>query len=257
MSSVTAIYKNLQRKSKRVVKRLLSPFGLDLSQQSIVEKYLKGCGIEIGALHNPLKVPPSLNVRYVDRMAKADLQKHYPELASHNLVEVDIIDDGERLEQIKDGSQDFVIAHQFLEHCQDPIGAIQNMLRVLKPKGILYLSVPDKRYCFDQHRPVTPIDHLLRDYREGPAWSRAQHFHEWAVFVNLGYTNEKDSHGDPRVEEQHDRLMAMDYSIHYHVWTPLEILELMVTLKKTLNWNFEVELFYLEDGNIILILRKP
>jgi hypothetical protein len=50
--------------------------------------------------------------------------------------------------------------------------------------------------------------------------------------------------------------MAMDYSIHYHVWTPLEILELMVTLKKTLNWNFEVEFFYLEDGNILLILRK-
>ena len=34
------------------------------------------------------------------------------------------------------------------------------------PGSILYLAVPDKRYTFDADRPVTPTDHVLRDYQE-------------------------------------------------------------------------------------------
>jgi hypothetical protein len=48
-----------------------------------------------------------------------------------------------------------------------PTVALGNMIRVLRPGGVLYLAVPDKRYTFDADRPVTPTDHLLRDHREG------------------------------------------------------------------------------------------
>ncbi|MEO7425559.1 MAG: hypothetical protein ABI036_10260 [Fibrobacteria bacterium] len=34
-----------------------------------------GRGIEIGALHEPMPVPPESRVRYVDRMSAADLRK--------------------------------------------------------------------------------------------------------------------------------------------------------------------------------------
>ena len=63
--------------------------------------------------------------------------------------------------------QDFVIANQVLEHFQNPLLALQNMLRVLKPGGVLYLSLPDKRFSFDVDRPVTTVEHVLRDYRRG------------------------------------------------------------------------------------------
>src|SRR6266852_1252099 len=111
-----------------------------LSRELIAETYLKGNGIEIGALHNPLQVPPWARVKYVDRLPIVQLREQYPELNDKELVEVDILDDGERLTKISDASQDFVIANHFVEHSQDPIGAVLNMLRVLKPGGRLYLA---------------------------------------------------------------------------------------------------------------------
>ena len=138
----------------------------DLRRQ-IAWRYLSGNGIEIGALHSPLIVPPNAQVLYVDRMTVADLRNIYPELAAYNLVDVDIIDDGETLSSIADNSYDFVIANHMIEHCQNPIGTIEQHLRVLKSNGILYMAVPDKRYTFDRDRHVTFLEHLLQDYTEG------------------------------------------------------------------------------------------
>jgi ubiquinone/menaquinone biosynthesis C-methylase UbiE len=69
-----------------------------------------------------------------------ELRTHYAELAEYELVAPDVIDDGERLAAFGDESQDFVIANHFIEHCEDPIEAVTNALRVLKPGGILYLE---------------------------------------------------------------------------------------------------------------------
>ncbi|PSB29654.1 methyltransferase type 11 [Stenomitos frigidus ULC18] len=237
---------------------------LSLAAQSVLSDrrnlaayyYIKGNGIEIGALHNPLTVSSKANVRYVDRMSVADLKTHYPELSELPLVKVDILDDGEDLTRIPSASQDFVIANHFIEHCQNPIKTIQSMLRVLKPEGILYLGIPDKRYNFDVHRPLTDIGHLLQDYNEGPEWSKKQHFLEWAKFPTLGYTCDSDGKNDPRIEAEANRFMEQDYSIHYHVWTQTEILELLVTLQKTLHLAFEVEFFLKNKDEMVLVLRK-
>lgn len=219
-----------------------------LSRELIAETYLRGEGIEIGALHNPLKVPASANIKYVDRLAIAQLREQYPELNDKKLVEVDILDDGERLSTIPDSSQDFVIANHFVEHCQDPIGAVLAMLRVLKPGGILYLAIPDKRCCFDADRPVTPVDHLIRDHLEGPEWSRRQHFEEWVRLVNK-VSNENE------VQEKIDQLTRTNYSIHFHAWTPFEMMEFFVALRKMT--SFEIDLCLHHDGvEVIFILRN-
>ncbi len=123
----------------------LSP--LEARRGLSAQVYLKGEGIEIGALHRPLKIPKGARVKYVDRMTVADLRKQYPELAAEKLVDADIIDDGEKLARIKNDSQDFVIANHFIEHCQDPFGAIANMLRILKSDGVLYMTSQTSALC--------------------------------------------------------------------------------------------------------------
>jgi SAM-dependent methyltransferase len=219
-----------------------------LNRELIAATYLSGLGIEIGALHNPLKLPPAASVKYVDRLSVEDLRRQYPELADEELVNVDILADGELLETIPDATQDFVIANHFVEHCQDPIGAVLNMFRVLKPVGVLYLALPDKRCCFDSDRPVTPLAHLMRDHTEGPEWSRREHFEQWARLVNK-VPNEQ-------VSQEMDRLMGMNYSIHYHVWTPPEMMEFILAIQKMT--PFEIELCFHHDGvEVIFILRKP
>jgi len=220
---------------------------MPLDREFVANTFIRGQGIEIGALHMPLRVPRSAKVRYVDRFTVADLRKHYPELNDKDLVQVDILADGERLESISDSTEDFVIANHFIEHCQDPIGALENIFRVLKPGGTLYLAIPDKRNSFDAERPVTTLEHLMRDYHEGPAWSRRQHFEEWTRLVNK-------VQDDAAAETEIAQNMAIDYSIHYHVWTQSEMLELLVAFRKMV--SFEVELCLKNGPEVIFILRK-
>jgi len=63
-------------------------------------------------------------------MPVEELKKQYPELSAYNLVEPDILDDGETLSSISDDSVDFVIANHMIEHCQKSL--VENFLRVLK-----------------------------------------------------------------------------------------------------------------------------
>jgi predicted SAM-dependent methyltransferase len=218
----------------------------------IARHYLSGEGIEIGALHNPLPLSPvSARVKYVDRMPVAELRRQYPELKKLPLVEVDIVADGEQLETIPSASQDFVIANHFIEHCQNPVLAIENMLRVLKTGGVVFMAVPDKRHTFDKYRPVTTIDHLLKDYQKGPEWSRFSHFEEWVKYVNN--ISEKEA-----MDAQISHLLAIDYSIHYHVWTKNTLDDFLLTLINQLHFPMEVEfsMFKREHGESIFILRK-
>jgi SAM-dependent methyltransferase len=214
----------------------------------LAHDHLHGDGVEIGALHQPLPVPMGTTVRYIDRMSVAGLREHYPELADLELVEIDVIDDGERLGTLADGSQDFVIANHFIEHTQDPIGTLANHLRVLRPGGILYLAVPDQRHTFDRDRPLTELDHLLRDHAEGPQWSRAGHFDEWArLVVALS--------GQAAVDRARE-LEAMDYSIHFHVWRPETFTELVLHCRDALDLPLEVEAMRRNGHEFVVVLRR-
>lgn len=225
-------------------------------RETLANAYLRGAGLEIGALHNPLRLPNSVSVRYVDRFGEADLRRHYPELAQLPLVPVDIVADGEQLDGMAAESQDFVIANHFIEHCADPIGTIKNHLRVLKRGGMLYVAVPDKRSTFDHLRPVTPLAHVIRDHEDGPDWSKWAHFEEWARLVwapMAGKTEE--SHA---IRAEAERLLALDYSIHYHVWTQAEFLELLLYLQGRLGFELEAYVRNAFDVMVeaIAILRK-
>jgi SAM-dependent methyltransferase len=221
----------------------------DFDRYAVARQYLRGEGIEIGALHQPLRVPPAARVRYVDRLPVRELRAQYPELNEVELVEPDFIADGELLETVGDASQDFVIANHFIEHCQNPLLALSNMLRVLRAGGVLYLTIPDKRYTFDADRPVTTVEHVLKDYEEGPSWSRRGHFEEWVRLVN----KVEDGRGAAeRVEE----LLGMDYSIHFHVWTQAEMFELLQALRSRLGGGFDTELFLKNADECVFVLRK-
>jgi predicted SAM-dependent methyltransferase len=216
------------------------------TREVIAGIFLRGDGIEIGALHQPLRVPAAARVKYVDRMTVPDLRRQYAELAAVPLVETDIIDDGEQLTTFRDATQDFIIANHFLEHCQNPVQTFQNLFRVLKPGGVLYVAVPDKRFTFDADRQPTTIEHIMRDFSDGPAWSKHQHFEEWSRLVN--------KRPEEQVAAEVEHLLQIDYSIHYHVWRAADLLEFVVAVQRLV--PFEVELFLRNGFESILILRK-
>jgi len=50
-------------------------------RRRVAAAWLSGSGIEIGALHNPLPVPNTVRVTYLDRMNNSELLRQYPELS--------------------------------------------------------------------------------------------------------------------------------------------------------------------------------
>ncbi len=235
----------LAGRARHLAGRLLFGRRVFLHRDLLAFNYLKGDGIEIGALEHPQAVPSVARVTYVDRLPVETLGR-YEDLQGHALHRVDIIDDAERLDTFRDGSQDFVIGNHLLEHCENPIAALENMLRVLRPGGILFLAVPDKRYTFDADRPVTPLAHVIRDYEEGPAWSKRQHFEEWSRVVN--------KREEARVEEEVRHLMNINYSIHFHVWTQAELLGLVQFFRTRA--AFDIEAFLKSKDEMVMVLRK-
>lgn len=232
---------------------ILAPLGDLPTREAIAEVFLCGNGIEIGALHNPLCLPSKANVKYVDRMIKEKLQEHYPELHDLPLVDVDIVDDGELLTSISDESQDFVIANHFLEHSEDPIRTLKNLLRVVKKGGVVYLAVPNMTKTFDCNRVETSLAHIIMDHEQGPVTSRQAHYKEWVSQVEPHFGKTYDgSSFDCRVEE----LMRQMYSIHFHCWSVSGFKKFLNYLYIECAFPFVVELFVDRGDEFVAILKK-
>ena len=219
-----------------------------LVRRKLSQRYVVGQGVELGALHDPLWTSHRARVRYVDRLDVPALRKHYPELDSFKLVPVDIVDDGESLDSIEDGSLDFIIANHMLEHTENPIGTIRNHLRKIREGGVLYYAVPDKRFTFDIDRPLTSFEHLTRDDQEGPEVSRKQHFQEWAALVNKVPPSLLDEHVQALIQAQ--------YSIHFHVWDRLQFKSFLRQVGNYLGHSFTVKHFCQNKHEMIAVLKR-
>lgn len=120
----------------------------------LAKKYIRGVGIELGFLSQPLDVPRNVSVYRVDRLSSQQTPEHYPEASESEITRPDIVDDLQELRSIDDETFDFCIANHVIESISDPLGAVINWLRVLKPGGILYLS-------FGEENIRSLLSHLL------------------------------------------------------------------------------------------------
>jgi SAM-dependent methyltransferase len=203
----------------------------DLSMRDALRNYIRGKGIEIGALHRPLDLTDLAvpEIKYLDRHTEEELHQIY-QIDKSQIIPVDILDDGEHLEKIADESLDFIIANHFIEHARDPIRTLENWWVKLRKGGRIFLVVPDKRTTFDQDRPLTRLEHLIEDYRTGTEQRKARdsaHFEEWVRLIEKRPADE--------VEGRVRFLMEVDYSIHYHTFTMPSFLQLIEYLRKELN----------------------
>jgi SAM-dependent methyltransferase len=219
-----------------------------LDRAVIAQLFLRGSGIEIGALHKPLPVPDHIRVRYVDHADADVLARRHPEEARVGIVPVDVIDNGETLATFADSSVDFVIANHFLEHAEDTLRTLANLFRVLRPGGALYLAIPDLRFTFDRDRPPTPFSHLERDFDFGPAESRVAHYEEWSTLV-MKRSAEETAEVLPSYLESRK-------SIHFHAWTQAELLELFAEVSRRPATRCSVELVARLGEEYVFVLVK-
>jgi SAM-dependent methyltransferase len=187
----------------------------------LAARHLRGLGVECGALQHPLALPPGARAFYVDRLTPAGARADYPELDGHPLTEPNVVGDLQRL-PLRDGSVDFHVGNHLLEHARDPIGGLEEMLRIVRPGGVLYVSVPDVGNPLDRLRPVTPFDHLLADHEAGRDRSAEDAAHYREAFESAHATMPTAQR-----EELIARMRAQSYSIHFHTFDEPSFRELL------------------------------
>lgn len=198
------------------------------SRDDLSRRYLKGSGLEIGAMHFPLKVEADVCVKYVDVNSRQENIARHPEIDGTKVVKTDFVEDGFKLASFADNSVDFVIANHVLEHSSNPLGTVQNWSRVLKNNGILFVSVPNHLKCFDKGRTLTLLDHIVKDYDaaqinpESLRCRNREHYREW---IEISLPNARSTNNSIHVPKSHekdawiDAMLETGDEIHFHTFS--------------------------------------
>ncbi len=207
-------------------------YSADPVRSRLAHIYLSGEGVEFGALHAGLAMPPGARVRYADFADATKLHAFFPD--QRGIRAPDIITSLESMDAITPASLDFIVANHVLEHTENPLRALKAIASRLKPGGIAYLALPDKRYTFDIQREITSLAHIVRDENEGPEWSAFRHYEEWVTLV--------DGLSGAQREAKIREMLETRANIHYHVWD----LPAMQEMFDYLNHREDIELQTIE-----------
>ncbi|MBX7122552.1 MAG: class I SAM-dependent methyltransferase [Opitutaceae bacterium] len=127
-------------------------------------------------------------------------------------------------------SYDFLLSSHCLEHLANPLAALREWNRVIRPGGHLVLIVPNREYTFDHRRPVTLFAHLQSDFEANMREDDLTHLKEILEFHNL-----RRDPGAGTPEEFHARSLQNreNRCLHHHVFD----LDLLDAALKDTGWR--------------------
>ncbi len=191
-----------------------------VSKRRLASQWLRGRGLEFGALHQPLRVDPAkATVVYADRLTKSEAIEAFPDVAEHYMnamVEPKFIVDlntGD-LTALRDEEFDFFIASDVIEHLANPMQFLKAVHDIMKPGARLLLSVPDRRFTHDADRPLTSNRHLWREYRRGVAHVDNRHLRRFLT----GSEHMKMPWSPSTRKQLYATHREQNFHVHVHVW---------------------------------------
>lgn len=132
-----------------------------------------------------------------------------------------------------DDAFDVVASRHALEHISNPIAAIAEWKRILKPGGVVYVSVPDRRKTTEVVRELTPLAHFVEDYENSvPDFDRT---HEQEILRTGVGIQKHDTYENPY--------------IHYHTFEPGNL--------EALLRHCGLEIVPLTVGDLHLLRHRP
>jgi len=191
-------------------------------------------------------------VKYLDVFERDQVLKNYeghPQVDPDKIPEIHFaLFDGERVRSIPEAvgdepAFDWVMASHVIEHVPDVIGWLKQIAEVTVDGGRLVLVVPDRRYCFDVHRPGTTVGQMLQAHELGETVPSVRAVYDYKR--GHAYTKAPDIwRGEPpgyetrvfsleTVLEEVKKARAGEY-VDAHVWplTPGALLEQLIELRE-------------------------
>lgn len=141
-----------------------------------------------------------------------------------NRVGRQFISDATDLSQIGSEQYDFVLSSNCLEHVANPIRALLEWRRVVRSGGKLILVLPNKASNFDHRRPITPIEHILEDYRSNVSERDLTHLEE---ILSLHDLSLDPPAGDPESFRRRSLDNFSNRTLHHHVFDPTTMSQML------------------------------
>ncbi len=119
------------------------------------------------------------------------------------------------LSGIAEASYDFILSSHCLEHVANPLAALREWRRVLRPGGQLVLILPDPHQTFDHRRPVTTLAHLRADFDRHTGEDDLTHLEE---ILSLHDLRRDALAGTAEQFRARSRRNAENRCLHHHVF---------------------------------------
>ena len=233
--------------------------------------------LEIGPYTKPTFLRPDHDVRYLDAFSTEQLKEKAVTFGFDpaTVPEIDFVWTGQSYaELIRDQLQVVYSSHN-IEHQPDLVRHLQQLHTILEPGGLLFLVVPDRRYCFDYFLPDTTFADVLSAYYD----RRIKHVagcvleHRMMTTHNEVKEHWAGNHGAPLLTSQVSEAdLAHIASIRHevettggyidtHAWrfTPTSFRGLVQLLRLTGMIGFDLERLYptlLNSSEFYAVLRK-
>lgn len=223
---------------------------------------LKGRGLELGPLYNPVVLKSEGNIQYVDHMSYEDLKKKYGQDAGvplDQIVPTDYVLKNNSLKDTVKGKKfDYVVASHVIEHIPDMVRWLADVASILKTGGILSLVIPDKRFTFDMHRnesrPADVMGAYLDQHTRFSSASMYDDTYEYRDAINpsdvwrdpLAYKDQKPAlqAREKALQRCQNNLIPDNYvDCHCYVLTPYSFFEIIKSLIEHDLLDYEVASF--------------
>ena len=201
--------------------------------RAAVAATLTGDVLEIGPGSVPFPAAPGARRVFVDKSVPGGRDATWPELVGTPWgppADLDLDLDADGLAPLAEASFDAVVASHVLEHLANPLAALGEFRRVLRPGGQLVLVLPDRTRTFDQGREPTPAAHVLAEHVADVTVVSDAHVREFCAAI---FAQPPIHPPEVRAWHDPDRLDAATLdlhrrrSIHVHCWRPEEFVALL------------------------------
>lgn len=218
--------------------------------------------LEIGAQAQPTLSKDEYNISFLDYVTREE-QRQYCQSSDdfERVPETDILVKNDKYTSFTTDTYDLIIANHVIEHVSCVITWLRELESMLNENGLLFLTIPDKKFSFDKYRQDTTFPHLVSDFFQGGMTSDREHMLD--IFINYDMTYVGKSF-DPvsrmdiqKLKENFDREPFI--GLHRHVFqgeTFLNRIIKPILISQFLNMSI-VNYFPTGDcGEFSVILRK-
>lgn len=204
----------------------------------------EGNGLEVGALSAPYKFSNKCKLKYADIFEKKKLETVISNipidgLYTGNYVDIDYLLSPPKylFENILNNTFDFVYSSHCLEHTPNPVSSLIDQIRITKPRGIVYVVLPNKNYTYDKKRKLTSSEFLIKKYEN----QNYTHSLEEALdVVKNTLDHPLYNKNKSQAEKYANEMISNNEGIHhYYTFDDLNVTEIITFLKRKNLINLE------------------